>query len=41
MRRPRAHNNKGIFDEYRRPKLSAYAVERGLALIEGARKAQA
>jgi beta-glucuronidase len=23
MKRPRAHNNKGVFDEYRRPKLSA------------------
>jgi beta-glucuronidase len=30
MRRPRAHNNKGIFDEYRRPKLSAEAVHRRL-----------
>jgi beta-glucuronidase len=26
IRRPRAHNNKGIFDEYRRPKLSAAAI---------------
>jgi beta-glucuronidase len=27
MRRPRAHNNKGIFDEHRRAKLSAVAAE--------------
>jgi beta-glucuronidase len=26
MKRPRAHNNKGVFDEYRRPKLSAAVV---------------
>jgi len=26
MRRPRTYNNKGTFDEYRRPKLAAAAV---------------
>jgi beta-glucuronidase len=30
MRRPRAHNNKGIFDEYRRAKLGAVAVRRAI-----------
>jgi beta-glucuronidase len=31
MRRPRAHNNKGLFDEYRCPKLSASAVRAAIA----------
>jgi beta-glucuronidase len=31
MKRPRAHNNKGVFDEYRRPKLSASVVGAGIA----------
>ena len=28
VRRPRAHNNKGLFDEHRRPKLAAASVQR-------------
>ena len=29
MHRPKTHNNKGVVDEYRRPKMS-YAVVKGL-----------
>lgn len=31
MRRPRAHNNKGLFDEYRRAKLSAISTRQAIA----------
>ena len=34
LQRPRNYNNKGLLDEYRRPKLSYYAVRRFLKGLE-------